>query len=271
MNDTNYCMSSLDSTEPLRQLLEQYRVSNRTQKLDILNEVQDHVYERYLRKKGNEDAIADSLLKILQDESDLEIIEEIMDALFNLTEGMYLPNARWGVLIERFPDLKTSEQKEFALSLLAQSLDLQFITFLQKFIHNSNSDVAQAALESIEEIECNDAKNKLAGKLGFALQPLVSNQNENAIRRELCKELLSIFNFELQFGNTIERIDRKKWDNADLVIVFQKPLFYEQSELHLRLSEKITFTQFSVPHYSAESTYYVKECRQAISGPLREK
>lgn len=98
------------------------------------------------------------------------------------------------------------------------------------------------------------------------------NYDSKRLHEELCQNLQTIFDAELERGNSICHVDRG-WEKMDLVIRFREPLDLEklagpQEKNFLPGDLKIFET--TDPHYENERSVISPSARQSLSGPIAD-
>jgi hypothetical protein len=109
---------------------------------------------------GEEIRIANSLLECLIGETRNKVIDEILDALRNLTECIYIPQANWETLASELLRFKNNWLIEQSLSLLGGTCNAKYIDLIRPFCTNDNPQIAKTANDAIFEIEYSYSKIK---------------------------------------------------------------------------------------------------------------
>lgn len=85
---------------------------------------------------------------------------------------------------------------------------------------------------------------------------------------KLSKDLLPIYELELDRGNEVARVDEPAGSNCPYAIVFKRPLHKGAVESELDLSKSIRCWECHDDHYEKEAGYVSDETRHIVSGPL---
>lgn len=87
---------------------------------------------------------------------------------------------------------------------------------------------------------------------------------------KLSKDLIPIYELELDRGNEVARIDEPAGSNCPYAIVFKNPLHKNDIETSLSLAPQVRFHEVRDSHYAKESYYFSERSRHAVGGPLAE-
>ncbi|MDR1484509.1 MAG: hypothetical protein LBT09_06760 [Planctomycetaceae bacterium] len=136
--------------------IENLKSNNRKIKLDALNAIQWYVEARFSYRKeltGEEIWIANSLLECLIGETRNKVIDEILDALCDLTGCIYVPQANWEILASEFLRFKKNWLIDQSICLLGRTCSAKYIDLIRPFCTNDNPQIAETANNAIFEIE----------------------------------------------------------------------------------------------------------------------
>ncbi|MDR1140854.1 MAG: hypothetical protein LBL62_04110, partial [Planctomycetaceae bacterium] len=100
-------------------------------------------------------------------------------------------------------------------------------------------------------------------------QAIACPADKDILSMELCAELRKIYDFEIKYGNKIDRIDRFAWDKVDLSVVFAFPFIIEKQSGTVQVSESVLRYVNKDAHYPLETSYTSKDHRQSIAAPNR--
>jgi hypothetical protein len=83
----------------------------------------------------------------------------------------------------------------------------------------------------------------------------------------LSKDLLPIYELELQLGNQVARIDSPAGTLCPYAVVFRDPLHLEEIGKRLKLAGSVTKWSNDDPHYPLETGFRSSASKHAIAGP----
>lgn len=84
----------------------------------------------------------------------------------------------------------------------------------------------------------------------------------------LSHALKIIYDYEINQGNVVERVDEPAGTLCPLAIVFKKRLYFIGSNEEKQLVKSIAFWMCSDPHYPMQSGYRDETSAHVICGPL---
>lgn len=85
--------------------------------------------------------------------------------------------------------------------------------------------------------------------------------------QKLTKELRSIYDLEIQLGNSVLRVDEPAGTKCPFAVVFARPLHFSEIRKALMLSSDIEIWKNTDAHYPREAGFYSQKTKQAIAGP----
>lgn len=85
---------------------------------------------------------------------------------------------------------------------------------------------------------------------------------------DLSKDLLPIYELELELGNEVARIDENMWTRTPYAVVFKLPLHKQEIETTLVLPPQVRYHETRDAHYGFDAFYYSEDSRHAVIGPL---
>lgn len=85
---------------------------------------------------------------------------------------------------------------------------------------------------------------------------------------KLSKDLIPIYNLELDRGNEIARIDEPAGSKCPYAMIFKRPLHKNEIESELDLPKSIRYWECHDAHYEKEAGYVSDETRHIVAGPL---
>jgi len=84
---------------------------------------------------------------------------------------------------------------------------------------------------------------------------------------KICKHLKMILDHESDKGNIVERIDEKKWTNAEYVVKVKNVLDTGFVSANIVLSGSVEYWENNDTHYDFKKGYFCKECKHGIISP----
>ena len=85
---------------------------------------------------------------------------------------------------------------------------------------------------------------------------------------KLSKDLLPIYELELDLGNAVARIDEDMWTRTPYAVVFKLPLHKHEIEMTLVLPPQVRYHETRDSHYGFDACYYSEDSQHAVIGPL---
>lgn len=87
---------------------------------------------------------------------------------------------------------------------------------------------------------------------------------------DLSESLAPMYEWELEHGNVIERVDRPAGSSCPLAIIFHKPLDFDGFASANALPAGVRTWKNTDRHYPLEKGYACERTGQALAGPLRK-
>ncbi len=84
----------------------------------------------------------------------------------------------------------------------------------------------------------------------------------------LSHDLFPIYQFELDRGNEVERVDEPAGTNCPYAVVLKKPLHKGEIERTLDLLPSVKYWESRDPHYPKEAGYRSETTGHSIAGPI---
>jgi hypothetical protein len=86
---------------------------------------------------------------------------------------------------------------------------------------------------------------------------------------DLSPALFPLYHLEVAMGNTVLRVDRKRWSRSPMVVVFRNPLQLEAVAKELQVEiENVSRWENRDTHYDLEAGWRCEQTGHCLSGPL---
>jgi hypothetical protein len=88
---------------------------------------------------------------------------------------------------------------------------------------------------------------------------------------DLSENLQSIFEYEIDRGNEVERVDRPAGSNCPLAVIFTLPLDIDGYKAIHHLPQNVRVWENRDRHYSLEIGVVCDKTRHALAGPIAKR
>lgn len=97
----------------------------------------------------------------------------------------------------------------------------------------------------------------------------MTNSVNKVIEEKLSKDLVPVFRFQLELGNSVARVDSPAGMNCPYALILKNKINHREIEKHIKLNSRIRKWKNTDPHYDRESGYFCETTNHAIACPIK--